>query len=152
MCSVSIALSHYGKDYIFSLIVFYTLSVWHIFSLFWVDLPSVKYSLVKCFSSTFLMYDLWDCISQSDSVSYLRFQTHATFSTTSQAQNFTTASPCRLTHFPTGHALKDLSYFFMFVSSATSAITFLLELLQPPQGPHISLLLRLSMPFLRRKF
>lgn len=135
MFCISSTLNHYSEDYIFPIIVvFYTLSVWHFLLVYFALISlSVKYSLVKCFHSTFLIYDLWDCISQSDSVSYLHLQTRATFSAVSQAQNFTFVSPLRSTPFSTVQALKDLPcHVFMFLSSTTSTITFLLELSQAP--------------------
>jgi len=52
----------------FSLVVvFYALSVWHFLLVYFEFISlSVKYSLVKCFNSPFLIDDLRDCISQSD--------------------------------------------------------------------------------------
>lgn len=116
--------------FFFSLVVvFYVLSVWHFLLVYFEFISlSVKYSLVKCFNSPFLIDDLWDCISQSDSVSPIgSLETCAIFATISQAQKSTFVSPFKFIHFSTDQALRDLScHFFMCLCSGTSSITFLL--------------------------
>lgn len=99
-------------------VVFYALSVWHFLLVYFEFISlSVKYSLVKCFNSPFLIDDLWDCISQSDSMSPIgSLETRAIFATVSQAQKSTFVSTFKFTHFSTGQALRDLSCHFFHVS------------------------------------